>query len=111
MKKIVIKNRYTIKMETIAGESIEEKVRRATDNKEPIEDGAPYVYTERKDGVRPELNIRTDRFDVALDAMIKVHDAKNKMIAQKMAKREGNPNDVAKAIDNSEGKLANPGDA
>ena len=28
-------------------------------------------YSERKDGVLPETDIRTDRFDVALDAMDK----------------------------------------
>ena len=43
------------------GETIEEKIRRITNNKEPITDGAPITYTERKDGVMPEYNIRTVR--------------------------------------------------
>ncbi|MEM0173216.1 MAG: hypothetical protein QXI16_01765 [Sulfolobaceae archaeon] len=30
------------------------------------------IYTNRKDGVLPGYNIRTDRFDVAIDAMDKV---------------------------------------
>ena len=51
------------------GETIETKVRRITENKEPISDGAPVIYTDRKDGTKPEFNIRTDRFDIALDAM------------------------------------------
>lgn len=51
------------------GETIETKVRRITENKEPISDGAPVIYTDRKDGTKPEYNIRTDRFDIALDAM------------------------------------------
>ncbi|AXH77140.1 MAG: hypothetical protein [Microviridae sp.] len=51
------------------GETIEQKVRRIVSNKEPITDGAPLIYTERKDGVQPDYDIRTDRFDVALDAM------------------------------------------
>lgn len=51
------------------GESIEMKMERVLHSGEPIEDGAPTIYTPRKDGVRPEYNIRTDRFDVALDAM------------------------------------------
>lgn len=54
------------------GESIEKKIERILHNGEPITDGAPIVYTERKDGVRPEFNVRTDRFDVAIDAMDKV---------------------------------------
>ena len=51
------------------GETIEEKIRRITNNKEPITDGAPITYTERKDGVKPEYNIRTDRWELAVDAM------------------------------------------
>ena len=54
------------------GESIEEKVKRITTNKEPIKDGAPLIYTNRKDGVLPDYNIRTDRWEHAIDAMDKV---------------------------------------
>ena len=39
------------------GENIEVKVRRITENNEPISDGAPITYTEKKDGVRPEFDI------------------------------------------------------
>lgn len=51
------------------GERIEEKVERIVSNNEPISDGAPLIYTDRKDGVQPEYNIRTDRWDIALEAM------------------------------------------
>lgn len=54
------------------GETMEEKVRRILNNKEPIDDVAQRIYTERKDGVLPDYNIRTDRWDVALNAMDKV---------------------------------------
>jgi len=57
------------------GETIEQKVERILDNKEPIKDGAPLVYTDRKDGVMPGYNIKTDRWEVAVEAMDKV--AKN----------------------------------
>lgn len=52
-----------------SGETIEQKMFRVITNKEPIKDGAPLVYTERKDGVKPAYNIRTDRFEIAIDAM------------------------------------------
>lgn len=58
------------------GEPIEAKVRRIVNNKEPIKDGAPLVYTDRKDGVLPEYDIRTDKFEVAIDAMDKVSQQK-----------------------------------
>ena len=51
------------------GESIESKVRRITVNNEPIKDGAPVMYTERKDGVIPSTDVRTDRWEIAIDAM------------------------------------------
>ena len=54
------------------GETIEEKIQRIVNNKEPITDGAPLVYTERKDGVQPQYDIRTDRFELAIEAMDKV---------------------------------------
>ena len=57
---------------SLEGETIEHKIDRIVNNKEPITDGAPLVFTERKDGVLPAYNIRTDRFEVAIDAMDKV---------------------------------------
>lgn len=57
------------------GETIEAKVKRITENKEPITDGAPLIYTKREDGVLPGYNIRTDRWEVAQAAMDKVHQA------------------------------------
>jgi len=69
------------------GETIEQKVERVTTNKEPIKDGAPVVYTDRKDGVLPGYNIKTDRFEIALEAMDKVH-ASNKAKRENVAKME-----------------------
>ena len=54
------------------GETIEQKINRVVNNKEPITDGAPIIYTERKAGVQPAYNIRTDRFEIAIEAMDKV---------------------------------------
>lgn len=59
----------------IQGETLEQKIERVTLNKEPIKDGAPLIYSERKDGVQAGYNIKTDRFEVALDAMDKVQKA------------------------------------
>ena len=57
------------------GESIEIKVKRITENNEPITDGAPIIYTNRDDGVLPAYNIRTDRWEVAQAAMEAVNQA------------------------------------
>ena len=57
------------------GEAIEEKVKRITENNEPITDGAPIIYTNRDDGVLPAYNIRTDRWEIAQQAMDAVSQA------------------------------------
>jgi hypothetical protein len=57
---------------SVEGETLEQKVERIMDNKEPIKDGAPLIYTDRKDGVLAGYNIKTDRWEVAVDAMDKV---------------------------------------
>lgn len=51
-----------------------------------MEDGVfPTIYTEKKDGVQPEFDIRTDRFEVAIDAIDKI----NQSTANQIAKNKG----------------------
>jgi len=51
-----------------------------------VEDGVfPTIYTEKKDGVRPEFDIRTDRFEVAIEAIDKI----NQSAANQIAKSSG----------------------
>lgn len=86
MKKVTVPtiSRMIIKLKE--GEYLEEKVRRITETGEPIEDSAPIIYTERKDGVIPAYDIRTDKWDIALEAMMQVNDNRSKIIANKIAK-------------------------
>lgn len=65
------------------GESIEIKVRRTMEAGTPVEAISPMVYTERKDGVRPDTNIRTDKWDIAQKAMGSIADG----IRQKRTER------------------------
>lgn len=59
-------------IEIYEGESIETKCARILQDKEPITDTAPIIYTAKEDGVLPAYNIRTDRFDIAMDAYDKI---------------------------------------
>lgn len=54
------------------GENIITKISRILDENEPIEDGAPLIYTKKQDGVKPEYDIRTDKWDIAMKAMDRV---------------------------------------
>lgn len=51
------------------GESIEREIERLTTEKTPIESVSPQIFTEAKDGILPEYDIRTDRWDLAMEAM------------------------------------------
>lgn len=58
------------------GLSLEEDLRIKLANKEPIEATSPMYYTERKEGVLPQYDIRTDRQELALDAIEKAEKTK-----------------------------------
>ncbi len=73
-------------VEKLQGEPIELKLERILNNNEPITDGAPEIFTDKKDGVKSAYNIRTDRWEIATEAMDKVEASK---IAKKDAQAKG----------------------
>ena len=79
MKKVGINYRSKLETELVEGERIELKIDRMTQNNEPIGDSAPLIYTPRKDGVIAAYDIRTDKWDIALDAMEKVNRTRGKI--------------------------------
>ena len=85
MKKTKYTPSYIGSVVTFEGESIEKKVSKLIENNEPITDGAPIIFTEKKDGVLPQYDIRTDKWDIAQTAM----DLAN---ASKIAKSKGMKN-------------------
>lgn len=50
---------------TTEGEHFHVRIQRIIQNKEVIDDGVPMIYTKRSEGVLPQYDIRTDRFDIA----------------------------------------------
>lgn len=79
---------------SVEGEPIEHKIERILNNGEPITDGSPLIYTERKDGVLAGYDIRTDRFDVAIDAMEKVAQVRFNERKMRIEKGGKNADDV-----------------
>lgn len=79
MKKVGINYRSKLETTLVEGERIELKIDRMTQNNEPIGDSAPLIYTPRKDGVIAAYDIRTDKWDIALDAMEKVNRTRSKI--------------------------------
>lgn len=70
-----------IKRET--GELIETRLARIVSLKEPITESSPYIETPAGDGVIAEFNVRTDKFDQALETVTKMYESKNKVDAQR----------------------------
>lgn len=68
--------------ESVEGESIETKIERMVKNKEKPDGTTDLIYSERSEGVIAGYNIRTDRWDAAIEAMDKATGAK---IAQRDA--------------------------
>lgn len=55
------------------GKSIEQEVRMMLNNKEKISGESPLIYTPKSNGTMPAYDIRTDRFDIAVEGMDKIH--------------------------------------
>lgn len=58
--------------ESVEGQSIEDKMRNVTLSGEPIDNAAPLIYTDKKDGALPQYDVRADRWDIALETTDRV---------------------------------------
>lgn len=59
-------NRTQIRVnKAVMSESLERKIERMMSNGTPIGDAVTPVFTERKDGVLPETDIRTDKWEMS----------------------------------------------
>ena len=75
----------TLKIDaTYEAEGLEVKLRRMTETNEPLAGDIPIVYTKKTDGVLPAFDIRTDRFEIAREAMSKVYENEMTKEAQRM---------------------------
>ena len=98
MEKGFITNEGGLKVrKAVEGITIETKVMRITQDKTPITDTAPMIYTDRSAGVLPELDVRFDKWDAAVEGMDKVHKAN---LAKKLeaAQKEGDNKETAEPI-------------
>ena len=68
--------RSNIKIDTIFvdGTPIEKQIANAMSVQEPIDNSSPIQFTKRSDGVLPDFDIRTDKWEIAQKAMTAVAD-------------------------------------
>lgn len=92
MKTVRILYKSSLQTELTEGERLECKIERMTENNEPIGETAPLIYTPRKEGVIAAYDIRTDKWDIALDAMSKVNKTRGQIV------NLGGMNEAKKAV-------------
>lgn len=97
MKRATPKQSKLVVNKSYEGETLEMELERMTTNKEPIKNASPPLYTERKEGVRPSTDIRTDRFEVAVEATTKI-------AGSYQARREEKPDMKVLKVDKTDGK-------
>lgn len=85
MRKAIYAYKPTLRVDaTYEAEGLEVKLRRITETNEPLAGDIPIVYTKKTDGVLPAYDIRTDRFEIAREAMSKVQESEATKEAQRM---------------------------
>lgn len=92
MKTVRVLYKSSLQTELTEGERLECKIERMTENNEPIGETAPLIYTPRKDGVIAAYDVRTDKWDIALDAMSKVNKTRGQIV------NLGGMNEAKKAV-------------
>lgn len=85
MRKPIYTCRPTLRVDaTYEAEGLEVKLRRMTETNEPLAGDIPIIYTKKTDGVLPAYDIRTDRFEIAREAMSKIQESEMAKEAQRM---------------------------
>ena len=60
-------------VESYEGKSIEDRCKKLVETGEPIKDTSPLIYTPREKGVMPQYDVRTDKWEIAQNAMDRVN--------------------------------------
>lgn len=77
--------------ESVTGKPREILLAEMTEKKETPEGIHPAIYTDRREGVLPGFDIRTDRFEIARETAEKIKTANHKKEAAAAAKSETVP--------------------
>ena len=70
----MLKSKIKIDTKFLDGQTIEIQIARAMSVNEPIDNSSPLQFTKRADGVLPDFDIRTDKWEISQRAMTAVAD-------------------------------------
>ena len=71
--RIITKSYTQFGVESYEGQSIEDRCKKLVETGEPIKDTSPLIYTPKDKGVMPQYDVRTDKWEIAQDAMDRVN--------------------------------------
>ena len=89
----MLKSKIKIDTKFLDGQTIETQIARAMSVNEPIDNSSPLQFTKRADGVLPDFDIRTDKWEISQRAMTAVADKIRQNRTKKLQ-------DLAKSNDN-----------
>ena len=70
----MLQSKIKIDTKFLDGQTIENQIARAMSVNEPIDNSSPLQFTKRADGVLPDFDIRTDKWEISQRAMTAVAD-------------------------------------
>lgn len=84
------------------GTTMEDKMEKLLNNNEPMDDGGELIFTEAKEGVKPEFDIRTHKWDVVTNASEKLAERR------KLLKKEEAPKEPEQKVETPKGESGDP---
>ena len=71
--RIITRSHCDFELDDYKGQSIEDRCKKLVETGEPIKDTTPLIYTPKERGVMPQYDVRTDKWDIAQNAMDRVN--------------------------------------
>ena len=98
--RIITRSHCDFELDDYKGQPIEERCKKLVETGEPIKDTTPLIYTPKEKGVMPQYDVRTDKWDIAQNAMDRVN-------KERIAKGQQPPREEVKKEDTTQGGASN----
>ena len=98
--RIITKSYTQFEVESYEGQSIEDRCKKLVETGEPIKDTTPLIFTPKEKGVMPQYDVRTDKWEIAQNAMDRVN-------KERIAKGQQPPSEEVKKKETAQGGASN----
>lgn len=97
--RIINRSYGNFRLDAYEGQSIENRCKKLVETGEPIKDTSPLIYTPKQKGVMPQYDVRTDKWEIAQNAMDRVN-------RERLAKGQQPPSEELKKKDTAQGSAS-----